>query len=480
MLIHQISNQLKQNPKWLLTDTVVLAVSGGVDSMVLLEILSQINTSIEGHNKQLVVAHFDHNVREDSYLDAQFVKQKAEELGLIYFVQRWENPSMSDFEANARQARYRFFAEVARSMDTNVIVTGHHLNDQIETVLMRLIRGTSIRGIRGIQTDYQLPVKLMDEPKSINLYLIRPLLEITKEELYHYANKYQVPFHEDSTNSGTAYFRNRVRNHIVPLLEKENPNVLKNIHGLITQSAISYQAHLHDFWEEELHWLSKPNRKEWQIHVPYLEQLNPAKRCVYLMIFCEELLIPDYPQLSNEVPFLLNQMVEREQNANYSIQLGGDWVAVREYDTLFIRQGTTDHAYENGKVMLQELNRWYPLGESAKLGFFQEDKVTESMYEEAEAFLTVELARDESLNFSVRHRKAGDIMRLGSSEQPFHKKINRIMIDNKLPKSQRPLQWLLLQNDEIIWLIPDTKSLLYSPQQTDTINYVFLFQSNFD
>lgn len=479
-LIHQISNQLKQNPTWTKSNTAILAISGGVDSMALLEVFIQLNKALEGSNKQLVVAHFDHNVREDSYLDAAFVQKKAEEAGLIYFVQKWKNPAQKDFEARARRARYRFLAEVARSMDTNIVVTGHHLNDHIETIMMRFVRGTSIRGIRGIQSEQQLPVKIDRFGKALNLHLIRPFLDVSKEELYRFAKREQINFREDSSNLNPIYYRNRVRHELMPLLEKENPNVLKNIQRLVEQANISYQSHLYDFWEEELYWLKRLNKKEWQIHIPFLEQLNSAKRCIYLTIFCEELFIKEYPQLSNDVPSLLNQMIEKEQNANYSIQLGSNWVAVREYDTIYIRQDQPTLVYSQEEIQLQTINHWYPLGEGYQLGFFQEDEVTEAMYEMADAHLTVELSADEKFDFSIRHRRAGDFMRLGTVQNPFHKKINRIMIDNKIPKSIRESKWLLLNKKDIIWLIPDTKSLLYQSQQTDTINYVFLFQPIFD
>lgn len=165
----------------------VLAVSGGVDSVVLLDMLAK-NTDHE-----LIVAHFDHGIRPDSADDAAFVAALSQRYGLKFMAQRVElGPDAS--EEQARLERYAFLREVAREHDAR-IVTAHHQDDVIETIAINLVRGTGWRGLA-----------VLNDP-SIH----RPLLTMRKMELYDYATAHGLEWVEDETNRTDAYLRNRLR-----------------------------------------------------------------------------------------------------------------------------------------------------------------------------------------------------------------------------------------------------------------------------
>lgn len=166
--------------------TFVVAVSGGVDSVVLLDMMRRLPET------RLVVAHFDHGIRDDSKVDAEFVGRLARQYGLEYHTKR-EELGRSASEELARTRRYKFLRELAKSYDAK-IVTAHHADDMVESVAINLLRGTGWRGLAVMGSD-----------------VLRPLSDKTKAELLDYALKHNLEWHEDSTNASDAYLRNRVR-----------------------------------------------------------------------------------------------------------------------------------------------------------------------------------------------------------------------------------------------------------------------------
>ena len=167
----------------------VVAVSGGVDSVVLVDMLA-----LEGKN-ELVIAHFDHGIRDDSLKGAQFVGELAEKYGMPFETRR-EELGKNASEELARDRRYCFLRDVAHKHGAT-IVTAHHMNDIAETIAINVARGTGWRGVAVLASDVH-----------------RPLLAMTKREILQYAKKNKLEWHEDSTNASDAYMRNRLRRKI--------------------------------------------------------------------------------------------------------------------------------------------------------------------------------------------------------------------------------------------------------------------------
>ncbi len=172
----------------------IVAVSGGVDSIVLLDMMSKVS----GH--ELVVAHFDHGIREDSSDDAEFVSGLAKQHNLQFEMKR-EELGVSASEALARERRYLFLRDLAARHEAQ-IVTAHHLDDLVETVAINLKRGTGWRGLAALDSD-----------------VLRPLIDTSKQDLINYAQANGLKWHEDSTNASDAYLRNRVRRTAVSIPE---------------------------------------------------------------------------------------------------------------------------------------------------------------------------------------------------------------------------------------------------------------------
>lgn len=206
-------------------DVVLAAVSGGPDSVFLLHVLNRLRGKLK--IKDIVVANLDHGLRgKESRADSLFVKKASEALEFKYFHKRvnLKRPSASSLstEERAREARYKFFREAAKISGANVIATGHTLDDQAETVLMRFIKGSSLKGIVGIS-----PVR--DEA---GIRLIRPLIELQKYEIVKYLDEASMEHRIDSTNKEPVYFRNVVRSQIIPYLEQYNPKLKRALFSL--------------------------------------------------------------------------------------------------------------------------------------------------------------------------------------------------------------------------------------------------------
>jgi tRNA(Ile)-lysidine synthetase-like protein len=176
--------------------TYVVAVSGGVDSMVLLDILRR------HPGLKLIVAHFDHGIREDSHHDRRLVQQIARKHGLP-FVHHEGRLGTKASEAKARQARYDFLHKVRQASGARGIITAHHQDDVLETAILNLLRGTGRRGLTSLRSTDGI---------------LRPLLTYDKSRIREYAGNYQLVWREDATNSDNRFLRNYIRQVILPAL----------------------------------------------------------------------------------------------------------------------------------------------------------------------------------------------------------------------------------------------------------------------
>ncbi len=199
-------------------EKVLLAVSGGVDSMVLLHVMVQL---ARGFQWDLHAAHLHHGIRQEADRDQEQVKQACEVYQIPLYDERVNIPALAKegstgLEATARQERYRFLHRIAKQVQCQKIATGHHTNDQAETVLMNMLRGTGITGLGGISWHRD--------------QLIRPLLSRSRLEIQTYAEDQGVRYCEDYTNRDLSYRRNRIRHELIPRLESEyNRGLVSNL-----------------------------------------------------------------------------------------------------------------------------------------------------------------------------------------------------------------------------------------------------------
>ncbi|MDN6162385.1 MAG: tRNA lysidine(34) synthetase TilS, partial [Atopostipes sp.] len=203
-MLEDIQGELKECTFLDSKNKVLLAVSGGVDSVVLLDLMNKIPSS---KKPQIAIAHVNHHLRNESNSEEKFVKELAQKYSFPFYSHQWlkkDHPN-SGIEKAARNERYNFFKTIMDEYKISYLMTGHHLDDQIETILMRLIRGASLEQLLGIKFKQSFSIKEKEG------YLIRPLLNYSKKEIYEYAKSHQLNYIEDQSNKNKEYTRNRFR-----------------------------------------------------------------------------------------------------------------------------------------------------------------------------------------------------------------------------------------------------------------------------
>lgn len=221
-------------------DKVVIGVSGGPDSITLLNVLNKFKEKL---NIKIYVAHINHSIRKEADEETEYVREFCKKIGVEFFfkkidVEQEAKKLKIGTEEAGRNIRYAFFEEVAKKVGANKIATAHNSNDNAETVLMNIIRGTSVSGLKGIE-------KMRDNK------FIRPLIETTRDKIEEYCKIENLNPRYDKSNKENVYTRNKVRNLLIPYIQKEfNPNIIEGINRL-SNIATEEERFLNSLVEEE-------------------------------------------------------------------------------------------------------------------------------------------------------------------------------------------------------------------------------------
>lgn len=231
-------------------NSVLIAVSGGLDSMCMLHYLRH-------SYKTIYAAYVNHGIRNDTNEDSNLIKRKCKEYGIAFY-ELFIDPTIfagsknGGFESIARAARYKLLFELKAKLKLNFLATAHHKNDQAETVFLRIARGTGIKGLRGI---------LAEREDSV----IRPMLNFTKQNLFEYAKQNNIEWREDYTNASYKYFRNKVRLQILPKIENNAPSTINSLANIAELSQKIYpkvikvlNSYFNPFLLTPLEWIKAP------------------------------------------------------------------------------------------------------------------------------------------------------------------------------------------------------------------------------
>lgn len=365
---------------------VVCAVSGGADSMALLWGLYLLRDKL---NIRLTAAHFNHHLRgEESDRDEAFVRDFCAGYGIPFVAGSGQViPGAKGLEAAAREARYAFLKSLSGK-----IATAHTADDNAETVLMHLVRGTGLKGLGGIA--------------PINGNLIRPMLDITRAEVLDFLREYSISYVEDSSNAGDEFLRNRLRHHIMPLLKEENPSLPQNLSAMAMRLRQDEQA------------LEQLAREQETMQVSRLRILQPAVRSRVLngILLDAGVKEPEAAHIR-----ALEQLVFSENPSAKAAFPGGVTVS-RCYDTLQV--GVVKHQLEARVLTCPGVM------ELPEAGVRIVCRPNDSQEKTVHSF-----AVSVQGEMVVRCRMEGDTLRLSGGR----KSVKKLLIDRKIPAARRDM-----------------------------------------
>ncbi len=424
-------------------DTIVVGVSGGPDSMALLYMLLELRQTM---SLKIICAHVNHGIRPESKDEEAFVANFCKKNTIEFVGHKITKYHDDNFQNEARKIRYNFFRAVVSNYQAQYLCTAHHGDDLMETILMRLIRGSTFRGYGGFawQTDFD------------DYTILRPLIGVTKEAILQYNQANKVPYIEDVSNQVDKYTRNRIRKQVVNNLKKEEPNVHQKFYKF-SQMLQQYDDYINALVQEKLTDIYADGK----LDIKSFLQEDKIVQDKILYYILEENYQDDLMLINDQHVFSLHKLISSSK-ANAYINLPNDIKAVKSYQKLTLKKTKSKVAAYNvalfEKVALA--NGWTIT--KVKSCAKDNNDVARLLAEEVEFPLY------------VRSRKPGD--RMAVKGLRGHKKINDIFIDEKIAPQQRATWPIVVDaTDTILW-IPGIKKSKFCRNKTG--KYDIILKSN--
>lgn len=434
-LISRVERTVRRHRLFLPGDTLVLGLSGGADSTALLDLL----TRLPGYNIHLIAAHLNHNLRGDeSDADEEFCRNLVSCYSIPFESRRVDVTKMAadsrlNLEDAGRRARIEFFDELRAKYGAAAVLLAHHADDQAETVLMRLLRGSGVSGLSGMAY------------RNARGY-VRPLLEITRSEIEQYLLDRGLGWREDSSNSETAYLRNRIRHQLLPQLEEYNPAIRSCLAA--TASILNDdEALLGELTERAFSETCRIGEGRADCCIGQLRSLSPAlRRRVLRHAF--KLVAGTLEGVSRRHIDAVCDLIDSDR-PNSRVALPQGVAAVREYGTLLLLPAGAamvvgDAGAEPGLLITGPGSYQLPFGGSISVEFSGPALFPPLC---GSAYFNPATA---PFPWLVRTFRPGDrIVPLGMSGR---KKVKDVFIDRKIPTSERRRTPLLFCGGELIWI----------------------------
>ncbi len=415
------------------TSRLLVAVSGGVDSVVLLHLLRSLTEYL---NLSLQVAHLDHQIRPESAADAAFVADLCAQWDIPCHIELCDVPALAEqgkisLEMAGRQARREFLQRIAEQTDTERIVLAHHRDDQVETFMLRLLRGSGVSGLVAMRVHQGI--------------WWRPLLSCSREQILDYAQQYKLRWVEDESNRDPAFLRNRLRAQIIPQLREINPRYDKRIAGLTQQLQLE-----EDYWQEQVERefadLIVSHNDGLRLSRTALLVQHPALRLRLLREALRQIR-GDLQKIEAIHLYAIEDMLTG-QRSQAQLDLPGCWVA-RRYESLWFRVSAPElqESFELSLNIPGELE--LPAGRVLRTTL-QDEQEGESLNVVEFAFAGLQLP------LRVRNWCAGD--RFEPQGMAGHKKLKRFFSDKQIELEERLNTPLLVSGKTILWVAGKRRS----------------------
>jgi tRNA(Ile)-lysidine synthase len=422
-------------------DRVVVGVSGGPDSVALLHILKELTPQLK---ISLSIAHLNHGFRlNDSDRDAEYVQKLALELGLPVIVESRDVPAFIKEEGlspenGARRARYDFFNKVVTRLKANKIALGHNADDQAETVLMRLLRGSGREGLSGIPPAREL------KPGS-RVKIIRPLIEATREAIERYLKQNRIKTRLDASNIESVYLRNRIRLKLLPLLAKYNPNI-KSVLIRTAQVLGEEDRYLERIVDKHLKRIVKKESGRVTLGIIKLSSLSlPIQR----RILRESLRVVKGDRFDIQLSHIDDIIGLLKARGKASLDLPGNILVTKEYRRLslgFKKEKKVPPFKHSLKV--PGITKIPEIGLSFHAKVLSKKPRTLKEGSKKRAYFDYQRIK---APLFLRNREEGD--RFQPLGMRGSKKLKDFFMDEKIPLKERERTSLLLSGKEIIWVV---------------------------
>ncbi|TVZ25209.1 tRNA(Ile)-lysidine synthase [Gillisia sp. Hel_I_86] len=422
-------NHLKSQFPFLCQGKLLLAVSGGVDSVVLAHLckLAKLNFSI---------AHCNFDLRaEESDADEEFVLDLAEKLDVEVYIENFDTTTFAEnakisIQMAARELRYHWFEELSVAMKFDYVLTAHHANDNLETFLINLVRGSGLEGFTGI--------------KAVNNSVVRPLLSFSRKEIETYAHDHKITWREDSSNASNKYLRNTIRHEVIPVLEKLNPRLLEGFQN--TQSHLTESSNLvEDYMGLIYPEIVSKNKYGYELKVEYLKKLPNQKAVLYQLL--KTFGFSEWDDVYQLLDAQTGKMVLSETHR-----------LIKDREVLLLTEIPAEDKLQKYGIREGERIIMLPMG---RFTISEVDKIANdtpnSIY-----------VNKELLQYPLILRKWEE----GDFFYPFgmkgKKKLSDFFKDKKLSLPEKENCWLLCSNEDIVWVInqrADNRFAITDPSQ---------------
>ncbi len=426
------------------TDIIVLGCSGGPDSMALLYILNELSKKI---HFSIVCCHVNHNVRIESFDEKEFLESWCKEHNILFESMVIEHYGDDNFHNEARTIRYRYFEEMVHKYNANYLMTAHHGDDLTETILMRLVRGSTLNGYAGFSS------KVLQD----GYCLVRPLIYVSKEELLKFDQDHNVPFVIDSSNEKDKYTRNRYRKRILPFLREEDPNYYEKFLKF-SKTLIKYSNYIDKLAQSEFDNIYDSVTNSFSISkFQKIDSILQEKvlNSVLAAIYQDDLMV-----IHDRHVQLIESLIESKKKNSF-IYLPNQVKVIKAYDTLIFE-------LESNETNTYEIELFdYALLPNGKTI----EKVS-SCDTNGNDVCRLD-SSDICLPIYIRTRKLGDKIALNGTDG--HKKIKDIFIDSKIPMQERELWPIVVDaKGQVLW-IPGIKKSKFNKQKRENYDIIIKY-----
>ena len=423
-------------------DFLVFACSYGPDSMALFKSLLELRKK---YDIRLVCAHVNHDKRRESAKEKEDLEKYCKENNVIFEYMKIDRYGDDNFHNEARNIRYQFFDEIVKKYNAKYLLTAHHGDDLMETILMRIARGSTLRGYSGFR-------KLV---KMDGYYIYRPFIGLTKSELLDYCHKDRVPYAVDKSNFSDVYTRNRYRKEVLPFLKSEDKDIHKKY---LKFSNVLCQAD--DFIEEEASKAISKVIKDNKLYIDKYLEINKFLKRIILERFISSFYQDDLILINDKHLDLIESLINSKKS-NAKVNLPNDVEVVKSYNTLSIRRNPNLlSSYEI------EVSREVILPNGHKL------ELLDSVKGNSNNIIKLS-SKDVTLPLIVRTRKLGDVMAIKGGG---HKKIKDIFIDSKIPLADRDLWPIVVDSRERIVFVPGLKKSKFDKTNSEFYDIILRYE----